>query len=89
MVGLGLGQGCFVEPGLKYGGAARLEGDEFQPHSGLRVRVSHHASSRKDLPLIGDLNADDSARRQRAAGIQKTTVGAEVACLGRGWGGRS
>jgi len=62
-VSLPLHSGYFVQPGLKYGRAARFEGNEFHAHSHVRMRMRNHGSSREDLPLIGNLNADDSALR--------------------------
>lgn len=82
MVGSLLSIRCFVEPGAKYGGATGLEDDEFHTHFHIRMRMGYYASSLEDLPLIHNLNADDSTGRQRIDHVQITTFGAQVACAG-------
>src|SRR6266478_9877252 len=81
-VSLRLDSGYFVQPGLKYGRAARFEGNEVHAHSHAGMRMRNHTPSREDVPLIGNLDVDDSALRQRIGRIQITAIGTQVACSG-------
>ncbi len=55
---------------------------KFTPIPMLGCECATTPPSREDVPLIGDLNADDSALRQRIYRVQITTIGTQVACSG-------